>query len=147
MGAVYAWGIPALKRYINMETSPSKLPKAIMNSERAIYFHSDEERTIWVKGYISFARQRLEDTGRWTKGMSILRNMSKLTPMEHEKLADAMNMKVMQYRSDRAFKKGVQGAKEARTALLSKHSLLNDLFEGKVRADTKGKAIEDLLNG
>ena len=128
-----------------MITSPSKLPKAITEATGAILFRSPDEKYLWTQDYIKIARQRLEDTGRWDKKHTILRNVNKLTPMEKEKLADAMSLKIMQYRADRALKKGVAGVLASKSALLSKHHLLDTLFEGKVRAESK-TTIQDLLN-
>lgn len=107
--------------------------------------HTDEERSIWVKDYVRLARQRLQDTGRWNTKKTILQNVSLLTPMEQEKLVDAMNIKILALRADRAKAEGTGGLKETKGHLIDKHRLLDALFEDKVRAGDSGRTLEDII--
>ena len=127
-----------------MNTSPSNIPKCIKENEGACVFHSEAERNIWVQGYIEIGQQKLKMSNRWDNKKSIRRNLLSLSPYEEILLCDIASLIVWQYRSDRAKKKGVEGAKEARSALTDKQRLLAIFFEGKVKPE---RTIEELLNG
>lgn len=127
-----------MKKYsVNLKN----IPLSTLNRLGAFDFKDDSERFVWVRNYVRYARQKLSDTGRWTK-KGLLHNLNGLNPWEQDLDAAICNMKL---ELTRVVKGRSKGNKDARTLVMLIQRLLNTFFEGKVRSEGNTSG-EDLLN-
>lgn len=123
----------------------SKLPKSITYFKGAVEFMNEDERRMWCRGFVELGQQKLQDTRRWNKKVSLLRNILSLTPAELERLVSAMNCKTYFLRADKNAKTKRSLIAGAKALLVEYNRLIDQFFEGKIR-EPKKLTVEDILN-